>query len=287
MLRWLARRLRGPAEPESRPAEAHDPPRAAYPHVSPSGLVYAPPYEEWADRSGWDRYFEAVLRAGQLFSLPDFLTTGFLTLAREKGGRVWFPGCGVDRTAYDYAVRGCRVLATDFSRVAVQYQREVVVAAFEGDRTTDVRGTLAVAEHDFTEDKPPDEFDLVINFRAFQGLSDEAMARAATQFYAALRPGGRCLIDTMNVGSQLRDRIEDSLMAAGFYLPFHDSDRWYREEMRRFPPEFFRERSERNEEILAAARNEYDRRRREEAEPVKAATADPATIVAGVVYGSG
>jgi hypothetical protein len=51
-------------------------------------------------------------------------------------------------------------------------------------------------------------------------------------FFNALRPGGAAVIDTINVqGKTLRDGIEDSVLEAGFYLPFSATERWYRDQL--------------------------------------------------------
>src|SRR5262249_1338288 len=150
----------------------------------------------------------------------------------EKGGRIWFPGCGLDPYPKAYAERGCNVLATDFSSVAVRYQQRLAEAFSEENPSAKDRGAFAVAEHDFTQGAPDGEFDVVINCRGFQGLSSGAMRAAAGHFHAALRPGGASIIDTMNVQGDDRNLIEDSLMAAGFFIPFQKSERWYRQQLR-------------------------------------------------------
>ena len=68
-----------------------------------------------------------------------------------------------------------------------------------------------VREQDFTADKPHGVFDAVINCRAFQGLSRPAISAAARHYFAALRPGGAGLIDTINVQGRRDDVLEDSL----------------------------------------------------------------------------
>src|SRR5262249_15290869 len=146
----------------------------------------------------------------------------------------------------------------------------------------------------------------VINCRAFQGLSTDAMRAAARHFGAALRPGGACIIDTMNVQGQLRNRIEDSLIAAGFYMPFQKSERWYREQLDgtgivygmvlgrphipardQYPPGHFSEFAERDQQILDSLRSEYEKRHQDEEAEVSAIVNNPATIVAHVVYATG
>jgi hypothetical protein len=198
------------------------------------------------------------------------------------------------------------VLATDLSSVAVRYQQRLAAAFAKENKSASVRGTLAVAEHDFTQDKPDREFDVVINSRAFQGLSAYAMHAAAGHFYAALRPGGACIIDTINVQGHDRILIEDSLMAAGFYIPYQESERWYRRQLDstgivygmvlgrpripmrdQYPREQFAELAKPDQQILDSFRGEYERRLEDESAEVNAILNDPATIVAHVVYATG
>src|SRR5215510_2092679 len=261
------------------------------------------PPRDWNDKDAWDRYFDAALSAGHASSYPDGIVRRFLNLAHEKGGRIWFPGCGLDPYPITYAERGCNVLATDFSPAAIKYQRQLAAAFVRATASGKVRGTLDVMEHDFTHSAPGGTFDLVINCRAFQGLSASGMAGAAIHFHAALRPGGACIIDTMNVQGDRRNVIENSLLAAGFYIPFEKSGRWYREQLNatgitywmvlgrphvprlnQYPPERFSECAERDQKILDSFHAEYERRCQDEAADVNAKTNDPATVAAHVVY---
>ncbi len=155
------------------------------------------PPDNWDDSAAWNRYFTAELGAGRTRA-PDPMVYRFLSYARGEGGRIWFPGCGLDAYPKAYAEQGCRVLATDLSSVAVGYQRGLA-DEMQKDGTANIHGRLDVAVHDFTTSRPEGEFDLVINRLAFQGLSSPAMRAAAENFYAALRPGGASIIDTMNV----------------------------------------------------------------------------------------
>jgi hypothetical protein len=268
-------------------------------------MTKSPP-KNWNDKDAWDRYFNAELLAGHTPSDPDFIILRFLSFAHEKGGQIWFPGCGLDPYPYAYAQRGCKVLATDFSSVAVRYQQRLAAAFLKENESAKVQGTFAVAEHDFTQDTPGGEFDVVINSRAFQGLSSYAMHAAARHFYAALRSGGACIIDTINVQGHDRNLIEDSLIAAGFYIPFHESERWYRQQLDgtgivyemvlgrphipardQYPPEHSRELAERDQRILDSLRVDYERRREDEAAEARALVENHATMVAHVVYVTG
>ena len=274
---------------------------------------------DWSDRKAWDKYHQANSSKGP-FAIPTALgapgwqSVRFLDLVNKKGGRVWLPGCGTDIAPSFYASIGCRVVATDFSPVAVRVQR--TLAAMPPERLfkdwssfgqQSDRGKLDVAEQDFTIAAPEGIFDVVLNCRAFQGLSPKAMRGAAKRFFAALRPGGVVVIDTINVqGSAARNEIEDSLDEAGFYLPFNQVERWYREQLDgvdipyvmilgRPRVQYNRNSSakssmaqwERNQSILDSFTAEYQARRaREEALELEICN-QPETKVAHVVYPTG
>jgi len=272
-------------------------------------MINSPP-EDWSDKQGWNRYFEAELSPGCIPShaiYSDSIVLRFLSFAHKKGGRIWFPGCGLDPFPKAYAQRKCKVLATDFSTVAVAYQRRVAAAMLKEGGPATVQAAFSVAEHDFTQGAPDGEFDVVINCRAFQGLASDAMRVAAEHFFAALRPGGACILDTMNVqGSDRRALIEDSLTAAGFFVPFQKAERWYRQQLDRtgivywwvlgrpripvhhpYPTERFRKFAERDQKILDSFRAEYERRLQDEAAEVNAICSKPTSTVAHLVYATG
>jgi hypothetical protein len=295
-------------------------PREPVRQSGPTDCAKAP--LDWSDIAGWDRYLTAQVSHGPFgvptaIGEPGWESVRFRNLVEKYGDRIWFPGCGIDRGPRFYAYAGCTVLATDFSPVAVGEQlrfAELTPAAMFTDWPAFVKikgpfekaGRFDVAEHDFTACVPGGVFDLAINCRAFQGLAPEAMAAAAGNFFASLRPGGAVVIDTMNVQGKARDVIEDSLSNAGFYLPFSASERWYRDQLEstgivygmvlgrpqipshgQHPAPRFEEHAERDRGILASFRTEYEARRAAEEASVKAALERPETIAAHVVYATG
>jgi len=283
---------------------------------------FARPPADWSDIPGWDRYLAAKASDGP-FGVPTAIgeqgweSVRFRNLVGKHGGRIWFPGCGIDPGPRFYAYVGCTVLATDFSPVAVGVQlryAELAPDAMFADWPAFAKnngpfekaGRFDVAEHDFTACAPGGVFDIVINCRAFQGLAPEAMAAAAGYFFASLRPGGAAVIDKINVQGRARGVLEDSLTHAGFFLPFRASERWYRDQLEstgivymmvlghpgipghgQYPAEHFDEYAERDQAILASFRAEYEARRAAEEPSVKAALERPETIVARVVYATG
>jgi hypothetical protein len=280
------------------------------------------PPVDWSDIGGWDRHLASRASPGP-FGVPTAIGTRgwesvrFLKFVKQRGGRVWFPGCGVDPGPRFYACAGCTVLVTDFSRVAVLVQRKFATMAPDAmfadwpsfartNAISDTAGRFDVAEHDFTIGTPAGVFDVVLNCRAFQGLSPSAMRAAAEHFFAALRPGGAALIDTINVQGRARDVLEDSLTDAGFFLPFSGTERWYRDQIEstgivyamvlghpaipdqgQYPAGRFEEDATRDRAILASLRGEYEARLAAEKPSVKAVLDKPETIVAHVVYATG
>jgi SAM-dependent methyltransferase len=276
--------------------------------------VRGPP-EDWSDEKGWDRYFQRELKRVAAQQLGVHQALRFHEFAIDKGGRAWFPGCGIEPAPRAYAALGCSVLATDLSSVAIAHQTslastppEQIISSWASapEAVERAPGTFAVAKHDFSRDAPPSTFDVVINRRAFQGLAAAGMLAAARCFISALRPGGALVLDTINVQGKLRDVIEDSLCAAGFFIPFRESERWYRDRLEatgivyamvlgrpmipqwnQYPKRERQELEARDRKILASFADEYQRRREDEAADVKAALEDPTTVAAHVVYSTG
>ena len=267
-------------------------------------INFAP--RNWDDRDAWDRYFDAELSSGHAALDPAGFGSPYVEFAGAKGGRIWFPGCGLDPCLFGYAKQGCQVLATDFSSVAVRYQQRMAAAFLQERESGRAQGSFAVAEQDFTRVTPEGEFDVVINCRAFQGLSPRGMLVAAEHFHAAIRPGGAAIFATMNVQSTRRDLIEDSLIAARFHIPFQKSERWYRQQLDgtgivyemvlgrphipacdQYPEGRFSEFAQRDQPILDAFQIEYERRLQSETDEVNAMVNDPKIVVAHVLYCSG
>jgi hypothetical protein len=292
------------------------------PHSEMNAPVETNPPVDWSDIAGWDRYLQTKgsdgpFRVPTVIGAKGWQSVRFLSFVRKHGGRVWFPGCGIDPGPRFYAYIGSTVLATDFSPVAVRVQQGFAALAPEvmfGDWLSFVKsnapfekcGRFDVAEHDFTTGSPAGIFDVVINCRAFQGLSPSAMTAAARHFFAALRPGGAAMIDTINVQGRARDVLENSLIDAGFFLPFIDSERWYRAKLQstgiiygivlgrpqipnhgQYPAAHFSKYAQRDRKILESFRTEYEARLAAEEPSVKAVLDSHEAIVAHVVYATG
>lgn len=275
---------------------------------------------DWGDVKGWDRYhskancnaqFEVPARMGA----AGWESVRFLNLVRALGRRVWFAGCGTSVGPRFYAEVGYNVLATDLSPVAVRIQRRFAALAPErlftgwsafvrqSEPPLDVPQQLQAAEHDFTTCAPNGVFDSVINCCAFQGLSPSAMSRAAQSFFTALRPGGAAILEMAHVPADLRTVIEDTLLTAGFFIPFSQSNRWYQRQLestgipfslmtgrprvrfnRNNPVKSSMAAWEQDQMILDSFTEEYNARVEAERDSVDDISSRPQTIAAHVVY---
>lgn len=88
---------------------------------------YMPP-SDWSDKEAWIRCHTACLEGrraskNERYKFP--LKNRFKPFPEKNRGRIWFPGCGLSEMPVEYAERGCDVLATDFSPLAVAYQKEL------------------------------------------------------------------------------------------------------------------------------------------------------------------
>jgi hypothetical protein len=272
--------------------------------------------KDWADRRGWDEHFKGELAATtRTSSMRSSLQ--YVGFALQQGGRTWFPGCGLDVGPAGFAALGASVVATDFSSVAIEWQRqrasESVSSFIEGwkafveqQKLTERAGSFTVLEQDFTVSVPPGPFDVCINRRAFQGLSKDAMAKASVSFFGALRPGGAAIIDTMNLQGEWRNVLEDALLAAGFFIPLNESERWFRGELAKtgivyamilgrpiipqwdqYPPGEAEALRKRDKEILDGIAAAYRERQKAEVPRAEERLKDPATRVAHLVYSTG
>ncbi len=197
--------------------------------------------ENWNDAQGWEHYYASLYPNGayedkrDTGSIPTRDIPAVVNNLLENGGQsAWLPGCGLSPLPKLLALLGLDVHATDVSPTAVAYQQSSKNNVTLTDPETQTRrpGTLTCAVHDFQRPYLGNAFDLIINVKAFQGFPPETMRQVAQVHYDALRPGRHAYFDTMNVQGERRDLLEDSLVDAGFFIGFHDLNRWYRRRLR-------------------------------------------------------
>lgn len=248
---------------------------------------------------------------------PRIDNLGVAAFVLDAGGRVWFPGCGVDPNGPLFAALGCDVVATDHSPFAIEWQERVsalppTAIAGEWDGLlaryglTPRRGRFRAAVEDFLTTHPEGPFDVVVNRRALSPLSPVDQRRAARNFERCTRPGGALIVDTINVQGDARDRLEDSLLEAGYFIPGNEVDRWYRAQLAgtgilymmilgrpmvpdhgQYPKAHRDRRRKEDQAILDAFGAEYVARRERVRADVERRLEDGVTKVAHVIYSTG
>ncbi len=197
---------------------------------------------DWNDHAGWDRYYQSQVEKPR--NRPWDLETGSIPVEqlpkiaesmKAQGWRsVWIPGCGLSPLPHLLAHLGLNVVATDVSQVAIRFHHDGL------DRFANLKsalapvdpdGSLVVEVHDFRSKYRHEEFDLIINVKAFQGFSFSEMRRIADVHAEALRRGRYAYFDTINVQGERRDELEQALEDGGFVVPFFGLNRWYRREL--------------------------------------------------------
>lgn len=199
---------------------------------------------DWDDHAGWEAYYAALPLDDSTFGnattnpgsfcldrlgplIDDFIGKQWTTL--------WFPGCGFSPLPRLFAHFGFTVYATDISHSAIKFQKcnesivEPLLAEITAETKPDKSGSLLAEIHDFRTSFGKDKVDVIFNIKSIQGLTATSMQSACRSFFEALRPGGVAFFDTMNVQGEDRDRFEAMLAEAGFYVPLHLLDKWYRQ----------------------------------------------------------
>lgn len=204
-------------------------------------LYYLMPHN-WDDHAAWDEYFEAVREHERHLDAHELTFDIMMTLpfiqALQPGMTVWFPGCGASIGPHLCAALGFDVWASDASPVAIALQHELRAISWHDTITepelkaqldaVDQPGALHLFVHDFREPLPGLRVDCALNIKSFQGLPRSSMAAAARSHYEALKPRGIAFLSTVNVQGVRRDMIEDTLVEAGFVVPYYKSNQWFR-----------------------------------------------------------
>jgi len=199
--------------------------------------------KDWNNHSGWDRYFEANpvdLKDIKKYSIRDNLR--YLDSVKDK--RVWISGCGLELSPWLYSNFNCEVLATDVSKVAIDFQLDLLKhSPFES--LNDLDSVLEelkiepkknfispkIRVEDFRKTSPNEKFDVILNTKAIQGLPKEDIAKAAQVFFNSNVDGGVFIASTMNVQGMRRTEIENSFLDAGYIIPNVKAEQWYRQKL--------------------------------------------------------
>jgi hypothetical protein len=198
---------------------------------------------DWDEHAGWEAYFAslpsdefwfntATTSPGSFsFDRLGSLIDDFLSRDRRT---LWFPGCGFSPLPRAFASFGFTVHATDIAPSAIHYQNnnesivQPLLAGVTVENGRETGGCLKSQIHDFRTSFGAENVDAIFNIKSIQGLPRSSMSSAVRSHFAALRPGGIAFFDTMNVQGERRDQLEDALADAGFYIPLHALDKWYR-----------------------------------------------------------
>ena len=196
----------------------------------------------WDDAKGWEQYYSFLYPHGEyqghaagLGSIGGHLSEFINDLKAKQRNSIWVPGCGLSPLARVLSDLGYEAHATDVSRSAIEFQQSEandVKRYFSEMERAACPGEFICAVHDFRHTYLHNHFDVIVNVKAFQGFSPEAMREIAQVHFAALKPGGEAFFDTRNVQGERRDILEESLVTAGFFLPFYELTRWYRKALR-------------------------------------------------------
>lgn len=198
---------------------------------------------DWDDHHGWENYFVSLSSDERAFktaitstgSFPvEQLGSLFEDFRHHNWSTIWFPGCGFSPLPRIFASFGFETYATDIAPSAVAYQSrntsavQPLISGLLKGNNDHLNGRLTTRVHDFRTPFDDIVVDAILNIKALQGLPEASMRKAAQGHYNALRPGGIALFDTMNVQGERRDQLEDCLVDAGFYVPLHRLNKWYR-----------------------------------------------------------
>jgi len=191
---------------------------------------------DWNNVDEWNDYFRDRISNEErpddglnLFSLEEI--KGVAQGLRDQGVKtIWVPGCGLSLLPSVFAGLGFDVFATDASSVAVAHQdsRNFDLSCYEGLK---VEAGFVAETHDLRNMYRSSEIDLILNVKAFQRFKVEEMEKVAKTHFTALR-GKEAIFSTLNCQGSDRDKVEDSLSKAGFFIPFIDIERSFRSELK-------------------------------------------------------
>lgn len=199
---------------------------------------------DWSDQQGWEKYYVRLLDSDDLTTVAR--NTGSISinqvnqfadeLRANSVQSIWLPGCGVSLLPKLLCRAGFDVYATDISETAVVFQLEnsdervnELIAESGIDQSSE--GNLKVEVQDFRKGYLPENFDIILNIKAIQGVDNHEMVLIAKVHFDSLRPGRTAIFDTMNVQGERRESLEAAIVSAGFFLPFYELSKDYRRKL--------------------------------------------------------
>jgi SAM-dependent methyltransferase len=190
---------------------------------------------DWNDHAGWEAWYRhwksgdplGIRRQFYPFRVGSVTVdslSGFVWRWQTAGwSEVWAPGCGMDPLGRLLAYFGMKVVATDVSPTAVEFQNSDLgrIDAYveQYDLGPEVPGGSFRAElHDFRTPFADSAFDLIQNLNALQAFPLADLTRIAGVHARALKPGGVAAFDGIEQGER-QEAVERALEEAGFILP--------------------------------------------------------------------
>ena len=200
--------------------------------------------DDWNNHEEWEKHFASLYPNGKFaeecfwigsISL-DSIESVANNLKENKVEKIWFAGCGISLLPKALSQRGFEVYATDISPTAIAFQNsdDERIQNLIDEKVKleiDKSGSLKAEIQDFRQAYKNEFFDLIINTRALQGFDKDTMAKVAQIHFDALKPSYQAIFDTVNVQGERRELFEQSLVNAGFLIPFYELNRWYRNKL--------------------------------------------------------
>lgn len=273
--------------------------------------------DDWNNHEGWEKYFGSLYPDGDFANECNWIGSISLdsieTFAKElnEGNvkKIWFAGCGISLFPKALAQRGFEVYATDVSPTAISFQnsddnkiQDLIDKKINSE--IDKSGSLNAEIQDFRQSYKNEFFDLIINTRAFQGFDKETMQEVAKTHFDGLKPSKQAIFDTINVQGERREMFEQSLVDAGFLIPFYELNLWYRSQLNKtkLPYVFVlgnpiipwhgeysdnAEKREQDMKILQEITRVYREKQQQELETEKEKLKNPIAKIASIIYSTG
>lgn len=272
--------------------------------------------EDWNNHNGWENYFASLYPNGKFENECNWIGSislnqveAFAKQLKESNTKtIWFAGCGISLLPKALSQRGFEVYSTDISPTAITFQnsnddniQNLIDTQIKLE--IDTSGSIHAEIHDFRESFKTEFFDLIINTRALQGFDRKTMEVVSKTHFDALKPSRQAIFDTINVQGERREFFEDSLVNAGFLIPFYELDRWYRAKLNetKLPYVFIlgnpmlpaygiyadREKREHDTQILRKITTEYREKQQLELESEREKLKNPTAKIASIIYSTG
>lgn len=179
---------------------------------------------DWMVPEVWDHYWQRIINNQEsiyFHILPScsFSPYTLAFLQQRKANRILFAGNGISLEPLAWAHAGFDVTVVDISPTASKF---IMTQNYElSAHYCPQGGQLTVLTEDLFSHTPPACYDALFSIRSFQGFPRKKQVHLAARLYEWLRPGGFCLIETMNVGGEHRTALESAFLRAGFFEQGH------------------------------------------------------------------